>query len=111
MAEKAAWEAERSEGPETFARIRRDRLARQLRELEGDFRRGARAREESDEEGDDGRTGRWLPRMGRRWTKASPVKGERGRRKEEANLARAVATKQRRQAQAGEARQSQNGPG
>ena len=70
-----------------------------------------RAREESDEEGDDGRTGRWLPPMGRRWKKASPVKGERGRRKEGANLERAVATKQRRQAQAGEARQSQDGPG
>ena len=69
-----------------------------------------RAREESDEESDDGRTGRWLPRMGRRWTKASPVKGERGRRKVDAHQERAAA-QQRRQAQAGETRHSQDGAG
>ena len=62
-----------------------------------------RAREESDEEGDDGRTGRWLPPMGRRRKQATPTHGERGRRREDAHQERAAA-RQRRQGETDETR-------
>ena len=81
-------EAAEGDGTRRASDARGGNTAGEVEAEDVDKRGKVRTRQEDDEDGEEGETGRWLARMGRRRKKAAPVHDTRGERRAAANQRR-----------------------